>query len=143
MNWAGAFRKGARPFMFAESKKTNSLNVMRAGTNESALAARLWALLLATLFAIGLTAQATAAEQFTPITRPPTYPVVLQQIRLISETTAESQFELIFDPTATTFTPALGRPDHPGIGFASTTLGIHAVQPSGMKGLVRALQFDQ
>ena len=86
---------------------------------------------------------AIAAEQFTPITRPPTYPVVLQQIKLITETTSESRFELIFDPTATTFTPALGRPDQPGIGFASTTRGLHAVQPSGLKGLVRALQFDQ
>jgi general secretion pathway protein D len=85
---------------------------------------------------------AAAGEQFTPITRPPTYPVVLQQIKLITETTSESRFELTFDPTATTFTPALGRPDQPGVGFLATR-GPHAVQPSGLRGLVRALQFDQ
>ena len=86
---------------------------------------------------------AIAAAQFTPISRPPTYPVVLEQIKLVNETTAESRFELTFEPTATTFTPALGRPDQPGIGFASTTRGPGAVQPTGLKGLVRSLQFDQ
>ncbi|NUR45220.1 MAG: hypothetical protein HOP91_03550 [Sphingomonas sp.] len=115
---------------------------MRVGTNNRPAAARLWALVLATLFALGLHSPAAAAEQFTPITRPPTYPVVLQQIKLLGETTAESKFEFTFDPTATTFTPALGRPDQPGVGFLATR-GAHAIQPSGMKGLVRALQFDQ
>ena len=99
---------------------------------------RFIALVLAALLA-SMSASANAAEQFTPITRPPVYPVVLQQIKLITETTSESRFELIFDPTATTFTPALGRPDQPGIGFASTTRGLHAVQPNDLKGLVRAL----
>jgi general secretion pathway protein D len=97
--------------------------------------------MLAILIA-AMPATATAAQQFTPINRPPTYPVVLQQIKLISETTAESKFEFTFDPTATTFTPALGRPDQPGVGFLATR-GLHAIQPSGMKGLVRQLEFDQ
>ena len=100
------------------------------------------AMLLASLLVVALPTQAAASEQFTPITRPPTYPVTLQQIRLLSENTSESRFELTFDPTATTFTPALGRPDQPGIGFLATR-GLHAIQPSGMKGLVRSLEFDQ
>jgi general secretion pathway protein D len=112
------------------------------GLCKRALLGRLVALLLAA-FLVALPSAAAAAEQFAPITRPPTYPVVLQQIKLITENSSESRFELTFDPTATTFTPALGRPDQPGVGFASTTRGLHAVQPSGMKGLVRALQFDQ
>ncbi len=117
---------------------------MRAGTaiSEGAWLFRLLALLLAALLA-AIPAGATSAEQFTPISRPPTYPVILQQIKLITETSSESRFELTFDPTATTFTPALGRPDQPGIGFASTTRGLHAIQPRDLKGLVRALQFDQ
>lgn len=85
---------------------------------------------------------AAATEQFTPITRPPTYAVALQQVRLLSETTTESKFEFAFDPTATTYTPALGRPDEPGIGFLAKRGG-SVVQPNGMKGLVRGLQFDQ
>ena len=117
---------------------------MRAGTAISgALRLRRFIALLLAMFMAVMPAAAIAAEQFTQITRPPTYPVVLQQIKLITETSSESRFELTFDPTATTFTPALGRPDQPGVGFASTRRGIHAVQPSGMKGLVRALQFDQ
>ena len=83
-----------------------------------------------------------AAEQFTPVTRPPTYAVSLQRIRLLSDTSAESKFEFAFDPTATTYTPALGRPDQPGIGFLARR-GAGGVQPNGMKGLVRSLTFDQ
>lgn len=90
----------------------------------------------------GLPSTAAVAEQFTPITRPPTYSVALQQIRLLSDTTTESRFEFTFDPTATTYTPALGRPDQPGIGFLAKRGG-SVVQPAGMKGLVRGLQFDQ
>lgn len=118
---------------------------MRVGTSHipaPVAILRLVAIACAALIA-ALPVSAKAAEQFTPISRPPTYPVVLQQIKLIAETTAESKFELTFDPTATTFTPALGRPDQPGVGFASTTRGLHAVQPAGLKGLVRGLQFDQ
>jgi general secretion pathway protein D len=137
---AGAHR--ARTFHLANFNKAIELNLMRAGMRITAGAqlGRLIALLTAVLLAA---MPASAAEQFTPISRPPTYPVVLEQIKLITETTSESKFELSFDPTATTFTPALGRPDQPGIGFASTTRGPHAVQPSGLKGLVRSLLFDQ
>src|SRR5439155_25436871 len=101
------------------------------------------AVFLAAFAIAGGPVQTAAAAQFTPISRPPIYPVVLQQIKLITESTSESRFELIFDPTATTFTPALGRPDQPGIGFASTTRGAHAVQPADLKGPVRGLSFDQ
>lgn len=100
------------------------------------------ALLFAYLGALCALPAPAIAEQFTPISRPPTYAVALQQIRLISETSAESKFEFVFDPTATTYTPALGQPDQPGIGFLATR-GPHAVQPQAMKGFVRNLSFDQ
>jgi general secretion pathway protein D len=124
-------------------EKPIKLNSMRAGTTIST-ATWLWRIIGALLAVVlaAIPASAMAAQQFTPISRPPTYPVVLQQIKLIGETTSESKFEFTFDPTATTFTPALGRPEQPGVGFLATR-GPHAVQPSGMKGLVRALQFDQ
>jgi general secretion pathway protein D len=82
---------------------------------------------------------AAAAQQG----RPPVSPVTLTEVRLLSESSTESRFALTFDPTATTFTPALGPPNQPGLGFASTSRGLHAVQPSGMKGLVRAIVFSQ
>jgi general secretion pathway protein D len=128
----------------AHDEKPLELKSMRVGTRGISATgiARIVALLLACLLA-SMPHAASAAQQFKPVTRPPTYPVILDQIRLVSETTAESKFELTFDPTATTFVPALGRPDQPGVGFASTTRGPHAVQPTGLKGLVRGLQFDQ
>lgn len=70
-------------------------------------------------------------------------PVTLTEVRLISESTYESRFELTFDPTATTFTPSLGPANQPGLGFALASRGPSAVQPSGMKGLVRSILFGQ
>jgi len=68
---------------------------------------------------------------------------VLTNVRLISETPSESRFELAFDPKATTFAPIASQPTQPSIGFALTTRGPHAVQPSNMKGLVRSISFEQ
>jgi general secretion pathway protein D len=132
----------ARTFHLAFHEKPIELNKMRVGVISAS--AQLWRRSLALLVAILaiLPANAAATEQFTPVSRPPTYPVVLDQIKLITETTSESRFELTFEPTATTFTPALGRPDQPGIGFLATR-GRGAAQPSAMKGLVRSLSFDQ
>ena len=115
---------------------------MRVGKSLGSALARLLTVCVAVLLAV-LPASAIAAAQFTPINRPPTYPVILQQIKLVSENSSESRFELSFAPTATTFTPALGRPNQPGVGFASTRRAPGAVQPSGLKGLVRSLEFDQ
>ena len=93
------------------AKKQLELKVMAAGNKFVSAAKRLAAILFVALMLLGMPAPAAIAEQFAPISRPPTYPVVLQQIKLIGETTSESRFEFTFDPTATTFTPALGRPD--------------------------------
>jgi len=70
-------------------------------------------------------------------------PVVLTTIKLISESANESRFELSFDPTATSFAPIASQPTQPSIGFALATRGPRAVQPSGMKGLVRGISFEQ
>jgi general secretion pathway protein D len=98
--------------------------------------------LLLVILAAGA-APAAAQQQFTPVTRPPTYPVTLTAIKLLSESKSQSRFEFDFEPTATTYANAIGRPNQPGLGFASTTRGPGAVQPSDMKGLVRGLEFQQ
>src|SRR4051794_8667038 len=82
--------------------------------------------------------QATAAQ-----TRPQPVPVALTNVRLLSENADESRFEVGFDPTATSFAPIASEPNQPSIGFALASRGPHAVQPSGMKGLVRAISFEQ
>jgi len=70
-------------------------------------------------------------------------PVVLSDVRLVNESATESRFELTFDPTATTFAAIAGEPDQPAIGFALATRTSRAAQPRNMKGLVRAISFDQ
>jgi general secretion pathway protein D len=95
--------------------------------------------LLALLMLLLCPAAAGAATQLQPV---PT-PVLLTNVRLISETPDESRFELSFDPKATSFAPIAGQPTQPAIGFALTTRGPHAVQPSNMKGLVRSISFEQ
>src|SRR3954468_18596202 len=76
-------------------------------------------------------------------TRPQPVPVALTNVRLLSESADESRFELGFDPTATSFAPIASQPTQPSIGFALASRGPHAVQPSGMKGLVRGISFEQ
>ena len=76
-------------------------------------------------------------------TRPQPVAVALNTVRLLSETDEESRFELAFDPTATSFAPIASQPNQPSIGFALASRGPHAVQPSGMKGLVRGISFEQ
>ena len=76
-------------------------------------------------------------------TRPQPVPVALTNVKLISESADESRFELAFDPTATSFAPIASQPTQPSIGFALASRGPHAVQPSGMKGLVRGISFEQ
>lgn len=131
--------------MLSSSEYSSQNKVVSVGTAFERVAAPLrWLTIMLVGLALfaGVSPPPALAQQFTPITRPPTYNVVLQQIRLLSDTTSESKFEFSFDPTATTYTPALGRPDQPGIGFLAVRGG-GAVQPSGMKGLVRGLSFDQ
>jgi general secretion pathway protein D len=91
----------------------------------------------AAVFALFAAFPATAAQ------RPPATIVTLTTVKLVSETTNESRFEFTFAPVATTYTPALGPPNQPGIGFASTVRGPAAVQPPNLQGLVRSLSFNQ
>jgi general secretion pathway protein D len=104
---------------------------------------RTLALLALCLAALVPAAAPASAQQFTPITRPPTYPVALTAIKLLSENASESRFEFDFAPTATTYAPAQGAPNQPGVGFASTRRASTARQPAGLKGLVRSLDFQQ
>src|SRR3954468_8187844 len=88
------------------------------------------------MLAIGVQA---AASQL----RPQPTPVVLNDVRLLNETPTESRFELAFDPAATTFAQLASDPPQPSLGFALATRTFHAVQPRGLKGLVRGMSFDQ
>ena len=54
-------------------------------------------------------------------------PVVLTHVRLISESSTESKFELSFDPRATSFAPIAAQPTQPSVGFALATRASGAV----------------
>src|SRR3954453_8750693 len=95
---------------------------------------------IAAAFLILLFAPAYAAAAQT---RPQPVAVALTSVHLLSESADESRFELTFDPTATSFAPLASPPAQPSIGFALASRGPHAVQPSGMKGLVRGISFEQ
>jgi general secretion pathway protein D len=98
---------------------------------------RIWALALGALLLMLFPGPALAQL------RPQPNPVVLDNVKLVKETPDETVLELAFDPTATSFAPIASQPTQPSIGFALTTRGPHAVQPSGMKGLVRGISFEQ
>ena len=88
---------------------------------------------------LGAAPAAAAAQQVSPVARP----AVLTTVKLLSESPVESRFELTFDPAVTAYGPSMGAPNQPAISFPFTSRGPRAVQPSGMKGLVRQLQFLQ
>jgi general secretion pathway protein D len=99
---------------------------------------RKWAQLLCALMLVVLCAEPAMAQL-----RAQPVPVVLSKVHLISESADESRFELSFDPTTTSFAPIASQPTQPAIGFALARRGPNAVQPSGMKGLVRNISFEQ
>jgi len=112
---------------------TRTFSFLDQLTLTRALAFQIAAAFLLLIFGPGADAQ----------TRQQPVPVVLSNVRLLSENADESRFELAFDPTATSFAPIASQPTQPSIGFALATRGSHAVQPSGMKGLVRGISFEQ
>ena len=80
-----------------------------------------------------------AAQQVAPVARP----AVLNSVKLLSDSPVESRFELTFDPAVTAYGPSMGAPNQPSISFPFTSRAPHAIQPPGMKGLVRQLAFLQ
>ena len=98
----------------------------------------LCALLLFAALSTGATAAAAAQLRPQPV------PVLLTDVKLLSENPDESRFELNFSPKATTYAPmATQQPTQPSIGFALASRGRGAVEPRNLKGLVRGLSFEQ
>lgn len=101
----------------------------------------LFALLLFAALSTGATSPAAAAAAQL---RPQPVPVLLTDVKVLSENPDETRFELNFSPKATTYAPmATQQPTQPSIGFALASRGRGAVQPPNLKGLVRGLSFEQ
>jgi len=113
---------------------------MAAGTRLIAFTnmSRKWAHLLCALLLAALVAEPAIAQL-----RPQPVAVVLSRVRLITESPDETKFELSFDPTTTSFAPIASQATQPSIGFALARRGPAAIQPTGMKGLVRNISFEQ
>ena len=106
------------------------------------LAPHSWAQLLCALLLM-VAASSTAAAATAAQLRPQPVPATLTDVKLLSENPDESRFELTFTPKVTSFAPIAGQPTQPSIGFALTTRGGAARQPTGLKGLVRNITFEQ
>ncbi|MEQ7873915.1 secretin N-terminal domain-containing protein [Sphingomonas sp. ASV193] len=92
------------------------------------------ALLLAIFFAIPAVAQGT---------RPPASQAILTDIQLIGQSDQDAEFRLVFAPKANGYAPVGTDTRRPSLGFGLTVRGQRAVAPSGLKGLVRQIDFDQ
>ncbi|HZV11087.1 MAG TPA: hypothetical protein VFF94_15100, partial [Novosphingobium sp.] len=103
---------------------------------------------LAALFALWL-AVLLPARAMAEDLRPQPVPAVLTDVRLLADTPGETRLRLEFAPRPNSWAPidsgADARPDprQSAIGFALTTRANSAVAPPGLKGLVRAISFDQ
>jgi len=98
--------------------------------------ARFGTLLLA--LAMALAAFGACADAQAPPT-----PAVLTEIKLVSETKIESRFRLIFSPKSNSFGQVGADSGKAALGLALTRRDSSAVSPSGLKGLVRQITFDQ
>lgn len=67
----------------------------------------------------------------------------LVEIRLIAEGTNQSIFEFAFADRIADYATPTGDATRPSISFTSTSRAQGAVSPRGLKGLVRAIDFDQ
>src|SRR5437763_3345742 len=72
-----------------------------------------------------------------------TAPSVLTKVTLLTQSPAETRLQLHFEPKANGFAPVGNDVSRPALGLARTTLGVSAVTPPGLNGLVRQISFEQ
>jgi len=72
-----------------------------------------------------------------------TPPAVLTKVTLLTESPAETRFQLHLEPKANGFAPVGNDVNRPALGLALTTRGTSAVTPPNLKGLVRQVSFEQ
>lgn len=94
----------------------------------------LFARLLALFFPLLAFGAAPAAAQS---------PSVLSKVTLLSDSPAETRLQLSIEPSAHGFAPVGNDVSRPALGLALTVRGPGAVTPSGLKGLVRQISFEQ
>ncbi|MDP9057749.1 MAG: hypothetical protein M3N34_10580 [Pseudomonadota bacterium] len=70
-------------------------------------------------------------------------PAVLTEVRLVSESKNASRFRLVFSPKSNSFGQVGADSGRAALGLALTTRDRSAVSPTGLKGLVRQISFDQ
>jgi general secretion pathway protein D len=70
-------------------------------------------------------------------------PAVLTKVTVLTDSPAETRFQLHLEPAANGFAPVGNDVNRPALGLALTTRASSAVSPQGMKGLVRQISFEQ
>jgi general secretion pathway protein D len=72
-----------------------------------------------------------------------TGPSVLVKVTVLADTPTETRLQLDLSPRAHGFAPIGNDVNRPALGLALTSRGNGAVSPSGLKGLVRQISFEQ
>jgi general secretion pathway protein D len=70
-------------------------------------------------------------------------PAALTKITLLADSPSETRLQLHIEPRANGFAPVGNDVNRPALGLALTSRGAGAVTPSGLKGLVRQISFEQ
>jgi general secretion pathway protein D len=70
-------------------------------------------------------------------------PAVLTKVTVLTDSPAETRFQLHLEPRANGFAPVGNDVNRPALGLALTTRASSAVSPQGLKGLVRQISFEQ
>jgi general secretion pathway protein D len=99
---------------------------------ETALVRRLFALIVALLLPIS-----SGAALAQP------GPAVLTKVTILAESPSETRLQLLIEPRANGFAPVGNDVNRPALGLALTSRASGAVSPSGLKGLVRQISFEQ
>ena len=70
-------------------------------------------------------------------------PAVLSKVTVLTDSPQETRLQLKLEPRANGFAPVGNDVNRPALGLALTTRGSSAVEPPGLKGLVRQISFEQ
>jgi general secretion pathway protein D len=70
-------------------------------------------------------------------------PAVLTKVTVLTDSPTETRLQLHLEPKANGFAPVGNDVNRPALGLALATRAYSAVTPSGLKGLVRQISFEQ
>ena len=127
----GSGRTWCRPYLHHSWNEFFSFSWVASSVRHSRIQPLFLALLALLLLPCSRPALAAAA------------PAVLTKITILADSPGETRLQLQLEPKANGFAPVGNDVNRPALGLALTTRGNSAVTPTGLKGLVRQISFEQ